>query len=107
MISCFVSLQLLKVFRKVLGASLFNLMMRSTFYGHFVAGADQDEIKPKVTKMKEFGVKSILDYSAEEDISSEQAAEAMNRSVVNHLESSLLSLELVTQKKQKTIIYFK
>jgi len=73
---------LLKVFRKVLGASLFNLMMRSTFYGHFVAGADQDEIKPKVTKMKEFGVKSILDYSAEEDISSEQAAEAMNRGSV-------------------------
>ena len=58
---------------------MFSYMMRKTFYGHFVAGADQDEIKPSVKQMRQFGVKSILDYSAEEDISSEQAVEAMNR----------------------------
>ena len=55
---------------------MFITVMRQTFYGHFVAGADQDEIKPMVTRNRAFGVKSILDYSAEEDLSSEQATEA-------------------------------
>ena len=47
--------------------------MRSTFFGHFVAGVDEKEIKPKVDKMFEFGVKSILCYSAEEDLQTEKA----------------------------------
>ena len=49
--------------------------MRQTFYGHFVAGANQEEIKPLITACRQFGVKSILDYSAEEDISQEKAVE--------------------------------
>lgn len=49
--------------------------MRQTFYGHFVAGENETEIKPVVDRLKSFGVKSILDYSAEEDISEEQAVE--------------------------------
>ena len=42
--------------------------MKSTFYGHFVAGANPDDIRPKVKKMMNYGVKSIFDYSAEEDL---------------------------------------
>ena len=47
--------------------------MKQTFYGHFVAGADQEGIKPNIGRMHSFGVKSILDYSVEEDISQEEA----------------------------------
>ena len=67
---------MIKLGRGVLGASLFRLMMKSSFYGQFVAGEDEKEIKPVIGRLKSFGVKSILDYSAEEDLTEEQAVEA-------------------------------
>lgn len=50
--------------------------MKATFYGHFVAGEDQVTIRPLVNNNRKYGVKSILDYSVEEDISSKKAKEA-------------------------------
>ncbi|GJQ79910.1 hypothetical protein Trydic_g18354 [Trypoxylus dichotomus] len=47
--------------------------MKSTFYGHFVAGEDQYKIRPTLERLRSFGVKPILDYSVEEDISQEEA----------------------------------
>ena len=67
----------MKIGKKVLGKRLFKALMKSSFYGQFVAGEDQQEIQPTIQRMRSFGVKSILDYSAEEDISSEEAAERM------------------------------
>ena len=49
--------------------------MKGTFYGHFVAGEDQITIRPLISKNQKFGVKSILDYSVEEDLSVKQAKE--------------------------------
>lgn len=49
--------------------------MKATFYGQFVAGENQQDIMPTIQRMRSFGVKSILDYSAEEDISAEEATE--------------------------------
>ncbi|OWF44816.1 Proline dehydrogenase 1, mitochondrial [Mizuhopecten yessoensis] len=68
--------KLLKWSRRILGGTLFRMMMKATFYGHFVAGEDQVAIRPLVSRNKQFGVKSILDYSVEEDLSTEQAEEA-------------------------------
>ncbi|XP_022661825.1 proline dehydrogenase 1, mitochondrial-like isoform X2 [Varroa destructor] len=59
--------------QKILGKSLFRIVMRKTFYGHFVGGESEEAIKPMVERLKSFGVKSILDYSAEEDLSKEKA----------------------------------
>lgn len=59
---------ILDLTRRVFGKHLFAMIMRSTFYGHFVAGKDQQDIRPNVENMMKFGVKSILDYSAEEDL---------------------------------------
>ena len=42
--------------------------MKISFYGQFVAGEDEVSIKPVLDHLRSFGVKSILDYSAEEDI---------------------------------------
>ena len=50
--------------------------MKMTFYGQFVAGEDEDEIRPLVERNKAFGVKSILDYSVEKDLSREEAQQA-------------------------------
>lgn len=68
--------QLMKFGRKILGKNLFEKAMKLTFYGHFVAGENQVAIRPRIEKMRSFGVKSILDYSVEEDISEEQAEKA-------------------------------
>jgi len=64
-------MKLLGVSRKLLGKKLFNVLMKSTFYGHFVAGENPNDIRPNVQAMMKYGVKSILDYSAEEDLESE------------------------------------
>jgi len=59
--------KLMKLGQKILGKTLFGLLMKQSFYGHFVAGEDQEDIKPTISRMHSFGVKSILDYSVEVD----------------------------------------
>lgn len=63
----------MKLSRKLLGKRLFHALMRGSFYGHFVAGADVNEITPLLAKNYKYGVKSILDYSVEEDMPEEEA----------------------------------
>lgn len=57
----------MKLAEKVLGKRLFKSLMGATFYGHFVAGEDEQAIKPIIERMRSFGVNAILNYSAEED----------------------------------------
>ncbi|XP_013373399.1 PREDICTED: proline dehydrogenase 1, mitochondrial isoform X2 [Chinchilla lanigera] len=65
--------QLLHIARKLMGQRLFNKLMKMTFYGQFVAGEDQESIRPLIQHNKAFGVGSILDYGVEEDLSPEEA----------------------------------
>ncbi|KAK9751874.1 Proline dehydrogenase [Popillia japonica] len=67
------NMKLMKTCRAILGERLFIALMKSTFYGHFVAGEDQYKIRPTLERLRSFGVKPILDYSVEEDISQEEA----------------------------------
>lgn len=69
----FSSPQLMKIGKAILGEKLFASLMKLTFYGHFVAGEDQHKIVPTLQRLRSFGVKPILDYSVEEDISQEEA----------------------------------
>ncbi|XP_028157106.1 proline dehydrogenase 1, mitochondrial isoform X2 [Ostrinia furnacalis] len=64
---------LMRRLRQVVGNRLFEAIMKATFYGQFVAGEDQNKIKPTIERLRSFGVKSILDYSVEEDLSQEEA----------------------------------
>uniref|UniRef100_A0A8C4WBC0 Proline dehydrogenase n=1 Tax=Gopherus evgoodei TaxID=1825980 RepID=A0A8C4WBC0_9SAUR len=59
--------------RKLLGQHLFEKLMKMTFYGQFVAGEDQEAIKPLIQRNRAFGVGSVLDYSVEEDLTPEEA----------------------------------
>lgn len=63
----------MKFGKAVLGEKLFGTLMKMSFYGHFVAGEDQYKIVPTLERLRSFGVKPILDYSVEEDISQEEA----------------------------------
>lgn len=74
--------QLIKLSKSILGTYLFRQVMRGTFYGHFVAGEDEEKIRPVIQRLQSFGVKSILDYSAEEDISEERAVEVEMSSLI-------------------------
>ncbi|KAG8521968.1 Proline dehydrogenase 1, mitochondrial [Galemys pyrenaicus] len=65
--------QLLHLARRLLGQRLFDKLMKMTFYGQFVAGEDQESIRPLIQHNRAFGVGSILDYGVEEDLSSEEA----------------------------------
>ncbi|XP_072311571.1 proline dehydrogenase 1, mitochondrial [Eucyclogobius newberryi] len=67
--------ELIDLSRKVLGQRLFEMMMKMTFYGQFVAGEDHNSIKPLVHKNEAFGVGAVLDYSVEEDLTQEEAVE--------------------------------
>lgn len=78
---------LLDTSRVLLGKNLFNKLMKNTFYGHFVAGEDQNEIRQNVETMRRYGVKSILDYSAEEDLES------------NHIATKSSNLEHIGNRK--------
>lgn len=59
--------------QKLLGQKLFEQVMKLTFYGQFVAGEDQEAIKPLIRRNRAYGVGSVLDYSVEEDLTSEEA----------------------------------
>lgn len=66
----------MKLARRILGKYFFEKAMKATFYGHFVAGEDAQRILPLVKRNMSFGVKSILDYSVEKDLSREEARAA-------------------------------
>ncbi|KAL6441380.1 hypothetical protein ACFW04_003540 [Cataglyphis niger] len=67
------NMKVMKWTKSVLGEKLFTKLMKATFYGHFVAGEDEVQITPVLERLRQFGVKPILDYSVEEDISQEEA----------------------------------
>ncbi|XP_043658278.1 proline dehydrogenase 1, mitochondrial isoform X4 [Drosophila teissieri] len=67
------NMTLMKLTRNLLGQKLFVLLMKSSFYGHFVAGENRHTIVPALERLRSFGVKPILDYSVEEDITQEEA----------------------------------
>jgi len=64
---------LMKMTRKVLGQRLFKAAMRATIYGQFVGGEGKHDIQGTISRNAAFGVKSILDYSAEEDMDAQKA----------------------------------
>ncbi|KPP66859.1 proline dehydrogenase 1, mitochondrial-like [Scleropages formosus] len=80
--------ELMDLSRRVLGQKIFEQLMKMTFYGQFVAGEDQEAIKPLVQKNRAFGVGSVLDYSVEEDLTQEEAEKKEMDSCVSEAEKS-------------------
>uniref|UniRef100_A0A2P2HY78 Proline dehydrogenase n=1 Tax=Hirondellea gigas TaxID=1518452 RepID=A0A2P2HY78_9CRUS len=91
------NMKLMKFGQKVLGATIFEKVMKLTFYGHFVAGEDQIRIQPTLERLRSFGVKSILDYSVEEDLSEETATEREMQSLQSRAANQSSGPEADTQ----------
>ncbi|KAI1882416.1 hypothetical protein AGOR_G00250470 [Albula goreensis] len=87
--------ELMDLSKGVLGQRLFERVMKMTFYGQFVAGEDQESIKPLIQKNRAFGVGSVLDYSVEEDLTQEEAENKEMDSCVSEAEKE--SPELVRE----------
>uniref|UniRef100_A0A915M231 Proline dehydrogenase n=1 Tax=Meloidogyne javanica TaxID=6303 RepID=A0A915M231_MELJA len=91
--------RILRILRKVLGQELFKRLLKSTFYGHFVAGEALDEVSSTVSKLQSFGIKSILDYSVEADISSAEAQEKAVEGIKEEEETKIPeALELLAEQ---------
>ncbi|XP_039626501.1 proline dehydrogenase 1, mitochondrial [Polypterus senegalus] len=78
--------ELMQLSRAVLRKPLFERLMKMTFYGQFVAGEDQETIKPLIRRNRMFGVGSVLDYSVEEDLTQEEAEKKEMESCVSEAE---------------------
>ena len=61
----------MKVAQKLIGPALFTRLMKATVYGQFAAGEDKEEIMKVVTRLRNAGVRTVLNYSAEEDNTSD------------------------------------
>lgn len=85
------NMELMKIAKTLLGEYLFTQVMKASFYGHFVAGEDQNKIVPTLTRLRSFGVKPILDYSVEEDLSQEEAEKREVASSVSEIKSTASS----------------
>ncbi|KAK9498114.1 hypothetical protein O3M35_003993 [Rhynocoris fuscipes] len=82
------NMKLMKLAKQILGQALFVRLMKATFYGHFVAGEDQFKIVPTLKRLRSFGVKPILDYSVEEDLSQEEAEKREVESSVSEVQKT-------------------
>lgn len=52
----------------VVGPKMTDSLLRATFFGHFCAGADVNEIRPVLKALADAGIGGILDYAAEADV---------------------------------------
>ncbi|XP_066545209.1 proline dehydrogenase 1, mitochondrial isoform X2 [Amia ocellicauda] len=78
--------ELMTLSKKFLGKKIFEQLMKMTFYGQFVAGEDQESIKPLIRRNRAFGVGSVLDYSVEEDLTQEEAEKKEMEACVSEAE---------------------
>ncbi|KAK0398642.1 hypothetical protein QR680_002689 [Steinernema hermaphroditum] len=105
--------KILQYLRKALGANLFKSVLKSSFYGQFVAGETRVEVEPTVGKLARFGVKSILDYSVEADISQEEAEEKAVEGAVGEasnppeviVESGIIDEQTVTEIHERYTVH--
>jgi proline dehydrogenase len=58
--------KLLKLSYRVLGETITEAVVRSTFFSHFCAGETAQEVGVRVRRLQQMGVNGIFDYAAEE-----------------------------------------
>ena len=68
--------------KRLFGTTLVNGVVRHTFYKHFVAGKDKEEIQPTLRFLARHGIAAILDYAAEDDLEASGEESATGDQVV-------------------------
>ncbi|TMW57241.1 hypothetical protein Poli38472_003166 [Pythium oligandrum] len=65
------------------GPAFTNKMLRATFFGHFCAGEDANEIKPVIKALDTAGIGAILDYAAEADVENPRDLNGVSQNLVS------------------------
>ena len=73
--------------------------MKKSVYGQFVAGENLAAIKPMIARLRQSGVRSILDYAVEEDLGKEQEV-VMEVRLTDPTQASSLPIDSTTVSLQ-------
>uniref|UniRef100_A0AAV1VBL8 Proline dehydrogenase n=1 Tax=Peronospora matthiolae TaxID=2874970 RepID=A0AAV1VBL8_9STRA len=65
------------------GATFTNALLRATFFGHFCAGQDVNEIRPVIRKLEAAGIGAILDFAAEADVEQPRDLNGVDQNLVS------------------------
>ncbi|KFM26850.1 Proline dehydrogenase 1, mitochondrial [Auxenochlorella protothecoides] len=68
--------------KRIFGSTLVNAVVRQTFYKHFVAGKDKEEMQPTLQYLAKHGIAAILDYAAEDDLEASEQDDLAGEKVV-------------------------
>uniref|UniRef100_H3G771 Proline dehydrogenase n=1 Tax=Phytophthora ramorum TaxID=164328 RepID=H3G771_PHYRM len=60
-----------------------DALLRSTFFGHFCAGQDVNEIRPVIQKLESAGIGAILDFAAEADVEQPRDLNGVDQNLVS------------------------
>lgn len=77
------SSELLELSYKFPGATCTNALLRATFFGHFCAGEDVNEIRPVIQKLESAGIGAILDFAAEADVEQPRDLNGVDQNLVS------------------------
>ena len=84
------------------GTRFFEKLMKMTIYGQFVAGEEKSEVAQCISKLKESGIKCVLDYSAEEDVSDKQKVSHEMRTKLIHTLVTAEDIQSLTKEFNTT-----
>lgn len=74
---------LVKLAYKFPGKKVTNDLLRATFFGHFCAGEDANEIRPVIHSLSNAGIGAILDYAAEADVAEPRDLNGVSQNLVS------------------------
>ncbi|KAF4039124.1 Proline dehydrogenase [Phytophthora infestans] len=74
---------LLEISYKFPGAKFTDTLLRATFFGHFCAGEDVNEIRPVIRKLETAGIGAILDFAAEADVEQPRDLNGVDQNLVS------------------------
>ncbi|RHY01038.1 hypothetical protein DYB30_006354 [Aphanomyces astaci] len=63
---------MINVSYKVVGSTITDWALKHTFFGHFCAGENAEDIQPALKRLESAGIGAILDYAAEADVEAEK-----------------------------------
>ncbi|KAG6617764.1 Proline oxidase [Phytophthora cinnamomi] len=75
--------ELLELSYKFPGARFTDALLRASFFGHFCAGEDVNEIRPVIRKLESAGIGAILDFAAEADVEQPRDLNGVDQNLVS------------------------
>jgi proline dehydrogenase len=72
---------------RILTPGIFSKLVKATFYQQFVAGEDLNQVLHVRDQYRDMGIRSILDYSVEDDLSPEAIHKSMGENLRNESDS--------------------